>query len=58
MISPIEHHRGLMLDYDKQTREYMQEYGNDNCEYLLHRRIMYNYHRAAVNALVELEKSL
>ena len=45
-----------MAGYSKECRDYVDRYGNDNCDYLNHRITMSNYHRGAVNALIELER--
>ena len=49
-------HKLEMENYSQQVREYVNEYSNDNCDYLTYRRDMSIYHRGAWNALNELEK--
>jgi len=52
-----EKHRLAMEKYAEQVREYIQENGNDNSEYLIYRRLMESYHRGAWNALNSVERS-
>jgi len=51
-----EKHRKELKNYGDQVSEYVDKHGNDNCEYLLHRRMMEHYHRGAYNVLIELER--
>lgn len=51
-----ESHKASMDSYNKQVNDHIDKYGNDGCESLLHRRIMSNYHRGALNALIEVKK--
>lgn len=55
---PKEKHKKEMDSYGKQVNEHIEKYGNDNCDYLIHNRLMSNYHRGAVNAFIELERML
>lgn len=52
-----ERHRVELESYSSRVREYIDKYGNDNCDYLLNMRMSTHYHRGAYNALVELERS-
>jgi len=51
-----KHHKEL-TSYGDQVKEYVDQYGNDNSDYLTHRRNMCHYHRGAYNALIEVEKA-
>ena len=51
-----QEHQDEMNNYDSQTRQFLDEYGYKECDYLSHRRNMSNYHRGAVNVLIELER--
>ena len=53
-----QHHQNETDNYDKLVDSHISGYENDNCDYLIHQRIMSNYHRGAVNALIELEKRI
>ena len=52
------HHKKWMDSYSKEVNDYVNEYGNDNCDYLIHRRLMSNGHRMAWNALNDLYKKI
>lgn len=41
-----------------EVRKHINDYGNDNCEYLIHRRLMEQYHRGAYNALLSISEKL
>lgn len=49
-------HRLQMEGYEEEVREYIDQHSNDNCDYLIHRRLMESYHRGAWNALNEAEQ--
>jgi len=51
-----EEHRLSMEKYDGNVRDYIAKYSNDNCDYLLHNRMMSNYHRGAWNALNSVDR--
>lgn len=47
-------YKNHLESYGKEIRQYIDKYGNDNSDYLIHRRLMESYHRGAFNALNEL----
>ena len=51
-----EYYKEQMESYNLEVRTYIETYGNDNSEYLIHRRLMSQYYRGCVNALIELLK--
>lgn len=56
-IDKLKSEYQIALDkYSKIVREYVQEYGIDNSDYLIHRRLMEQYYRGKYNALCELEE--
>lgn len=50
------HHKKELDMYTENIRDYINQYGSKNCDYLSHRCEMVSYHRGAWNALNELEK--
>lgn len=51
-----EKHKKEMEKYDGEVRRLVSNGTPLECDYIIHRRIMSNYHRGAYNALVDLEK--
>jgi len=41
-------------DFSRQIREHIEEYGENPCDYLLHRREMLRYHQGEYNAITKL----
>jgi len=50
----IERHRKEMAKYSQQLSEFSAESRNQDCDHYTHRREMMQYHRGAINALLEL----
>ena len=50
------HYQRELEYYSSQVCEYVEQYGDDGCDYLNHRRSMTSYYRGAYNALIELER--
>ena len=51
-------HQDDMENYNSQINQFINEEGEKICDYLIHRQLMSNYHRGAVNALIGLERRL
>lgn len=52
MREEMKQHEVRMKNYADEVREYINKHSNDNCDYLIHRRLMEAYHRGAYNALL------
>lgn len=50
-------HEKEMNAYSQNVKSYVAKYSNDKCDYLIHQVNMANYHRGAVNVMIELSKS-
>ena len=56
-INKLKYQHSKEMDVQaKEVREFIDDNGYLLCEYLLHRLRMQEYHRGALNALIELEK--
>ena len=55
LIALKAEHKEKMEGYAKEIREFIEEHGNNNCDYLNHRKLMESYHHGAWQALAEVE---
>jgi len=53
-----EQHKKELDMCSKAIRDYIDQYGSKDCDYLMHRQMMVQYHKGAWNALNELERRL